>query len=36
MARAYSEIRLIAYGEYRKAIEIEDGTLKFFDYEIKL
>ncbi len=28
----YSSIREIGYGEYRKAIEIEDGKIKIFDY----
>lgn len=33
-ARAYENIRLVAYGEYRKAIEIEKDKIMIFDYEI--
>lgn len=35
-AKAYENIRLIGFGEYRSAIEFEDGTLKIFDLEIDL
>lgn len=30
---AYSNIRNVAYGEYRNAIEIKNGKLYFFDIE---
>lgn len=33
---AYENIRLIGFGEYRKAVEYEDGVLKVFDYEIDI
>lgn len=36
IAKSYESIRQIGFGEYRRAVEIENGTLKFFDYEIKL
>ena len=36
ITEAYENIRKIGFGEYRKAIEIENGTLKFFDFEIDL
>ena len=36
MAKSYENIRKIGFGEYRKAVEIEDGKLNFFDYQIKL
>ena len=32
--KAYENIRLIGFGEYRSAIELNDGTLKIFDFEI--
>ena len=31
MAKAYVNIRLIGFGEYRNAVEIKDGEFKFFD-----
>ena len=34
MAKAYENIRLIGFGEYRSAIEVKDGVLKIFDFEI--
>ena len=34
ICEAYSAIRQTGFGEYRNAIEIEDGKLKFFDFEI--
>lgn len=34
-ARAYSGIRLIGFGEYRKAIEAENGVLKILDFELE-
>lgn len=30
---AYQNIRQIGFGEYRNAIEIEEDTFRFFDYE---
>ena len=36
MAKSYENIRKIGFGEYRKALEIEDGIFKFFDYQIDL
>lgn len=36
ITEAYENIRRIGFGEYRKAIEIENGTLKFFDFEINI
>jgi hypothetical protein len=36
IAKAYENIRLVGFGEYRSAIEIEDGKLKIFDMEIVL
>lgn len=30
---AYQNIRQVGFGEYRKAIEFENGTFRFFDYE---
>lgn len=32
--KAYESIRLIAFGEYRNAVEITDEEIKVFDYEI--
>lgn len=34
--KAYENIRLIGFGEYRKAVEYEDGVLRFFDTEIEI
>lgn len=34
MCKAYEGIRQIGFGEYRNAIEFEDGKVKIFDYEI--
>lgn len=34
IASAYKNIRLIGFGEYRNAVEIENGNLKIFDFEI--
>ena len=36
ISKAYEQIRLIGFGEYRKAIEIKDNKILFFDYEINL
>ena len=35
IAKAYESIRTVAYGEYRKAIEIDRESIKIFDYEVK-
>lgn len=35
-AKAYENIRLVAFGEYRQAIEIENGKLMIFDFEIDI
>ena len=35
-AESYKGIRKIGFGEERQAIEIENGNLYFFDFEIKL
>ena len=32
VTKAYENIRLIAYGEYKNAIEIENGKLRIFDF----
>jgi len=34
ICKAYSGIRQIGFGEYRKAIEFEDGKIKIFDFSI--
>ena len=34
-ARAYEAMRLIGFGEYKKAIETDDGSIRLFDFEIK-
>ena len=36
IAKAYKNIRLVAYGEYVNAIELKDGYLKIFDMKIEL
>lgn len=36
MTKAYENTRLIRFGEYRHAVEYEDGTLYFFDFTIPL
>ena len=33
-AKAYENIRLIGFGEYRSAIELKDGKFSFFDFSI--
>ncbi len=33
---AYSNIRQVGFGEYRSAIEIENGKIYFFDFEIEM
>ncbi len=32
--KAYEGIRLIGFGEYRSAIEIENGSIEIFDFTI--
>lgn len=32
ICEAYSGIREVGFGEYRNAIEIEDGKIKIFDF----
>ncbi len=32
ICEAYSGIREVGFGEYRDAIEIEDGKIKIFDF----
>lgn len=32
VSKAYENIRMIGFGEYRSAIEIEDGKIKIFDF----
>ena len=34
--KAYENIRLIGFGEHCSAIEYENGTLKIFDFELKV
>lgn len=34
--KAYESIRQIGFGEYRRAIDYENGTLIFFDFTIDL
>lgn len=34
-ARAYESMRLIGFGEYKKAVETDDGSIRLFDFEIK-
>ena len=36
VAEAYENIRLVAFGEYRRAIEIKEDKIMIFDYEIKI
>lgn len=35
IAKAYSAMRLTAFGEYRQVIDIKDGKLRIFDLEIE-
>lgn len=35
ITKAYEGIRLVGFGEYRKAIEIGDSSIKIFDYIIE-
>jgi len=36
ITKAYESIRLIGFGEYRSAIEYENGKIKFFDFEFEI
>lgn len=36
ITKAYEGIRLIGFGEYRNAIEIDNGEFKFFDFSLRL
>ncbi len=36
ISKAYENIRLIGFGEYRTAIDYEDGKLMIFDFEINV
>ena len=33
--KAYEGIRLIGFGEYRSAIQIDEGGIKIFDFTLK-
>ncbi len=33
---AYEKMRLIGFGEYRRAVEITEQGVKIFDFEIKI
>lgn len=35
ITKAYEGIRLVGFGEYRKAIEITDSSIKIFDFILK-
>lgn len=35
MTKAYEGIRLVGFGEYRNAIEIENGNIKIFDFILR-
>ena len=35
LMKAYEGIRLIGFGEYRSAIEIEEGSIKIFDFNLR-
>ncbi len=35
-AKAYENIRLVAYGEYTQAFEIHKDGIRIFDFEIKI
>lgn len=36
ISKAYENIRLIGFGEYRTAIDIQDDKILIFDFEIKI
>lgn len=35
MTKAYEGIRLVGFGEYRNAIEIENDNIKIFDFILR-
>ena len=35
-AKAYEKMRLIGFGEYKKAVEIKGNVLRILDFEIEL
>lgn len=35
ITKAYEGIRLVGFGEYRNAIEIENGNIKIFDFILR-
>ncbi|MEE1238361.1 MAG: hypothetical protein UHO61_00355 [Acutalibacteraceae bacterium] len=35
-AKAYENMRLIGFGEYKKAVEIKGNVLRILDFEIEL
>ena len=35
ITKAYEGIRLVGFGEYRSAIEIDDKGIKIFDFTLK-
>ncbi len=35
IAKAYEGIRLVGFGEYRSAVEINDGEIKIFDFTLR-
>ncbi len=35
ITKAYEGIRLVGFGEYRNAVEIENGSIKIFDFILR-
>ncbi|MBQ8202659.1 MAG: hypothetical protein IJZ75_00060 [Clostridia bacterium] len=35
VAKAYESIRLIGFGEYKKAVEIDSDSIRILDFEYK-
>lgn len=35
ICKAYEGIRLVGFGEYRRAVEMDGEKIVFFDYEIR-
>ena len=35
ISKAYEGIRLVGFGEYRNAVEIENGDIKIFDFTLR-
>ena len=35
ITKAYEGIRLIGFGEYRSAIQIDEGGIKIFDFTLR-